>query len=359
MAGKEKTGSPLPGGREEKGSVLTGDGRNAGRRTGRRAVSAGRILALVLSLALALGMQPPVKGEARYTYTVRFYAGQQGTVGGGEVMVFENLNYGDRINFSLRDVKLHDNSKYYVKGIRQSGRDNNTAGTTSFVVTEDRDYVVAYGLLKDAVAYTINYRDVEGNELAPSETYYGNIGDRPVVAYLYIAGYQPQAYNLTGTLSENVAENEFTFVYTPVPEGGVTIIPGTVTDLGVQTVVVGGGGAGAGAGAGGGPGLPGGEGPGGGEAPLPEEDLPDQPVPQDQGEGENTGGDQQPQEVVDINEGEVPLAGPGNGEDASLLRLPLAARIGLAGAFVLLLGYGGWRYRRIRVRKNEEEKDEG
>lgn len=43
-----------------------------------------------------------------------------------------------------------------------------------------------------------------------------------MVAYHYIEGYQPQAYNLTKTLSKNEAENVFTFVYEPVPEDAVT-----------------------------------------------------------------------------------------------------------------------------------------
>ena len=38
-------------------------------------------------------------------------------------------------------------------------------------------------------SYTVNYVDENGNELAPSRTYYGNVGDRPVVAYLYMDGY--------------------------------------------------------------------------------------------------------------------------------------------------------------------------
>ena len=43
-----------------------------------------------------------------------------------------------------------------------------------------------------------------------------------MVAYHYIEGYQPQAYNLTKTLSKNEAETVFTFVYEPVPEDTVT-----------------------------------------------------------------------------------------------------------------------------------------
>ena len=176
---------------------------------------------------------------ADYTYTVRFYSGSQGTFSGQEWVTFENLNYGDRVTFNRNAVQLSDAGKYYIRGIRESGKDNNTVGLTSFVVTKDQDYVVAYGILGNAVQYTVRYVDRYGNQLAPDDTYYGNVGDKPVVAYLYIDGYQPQYYNITGTLRENAADNVFTFVYVPVrtgagvtivaPDGGVTVIDNTGT----------------------------------------------------------------------------------------------------------------------------------
>ena len=43
--------------------------------------------------------------------------------------------------------------------------------------------------------YTVNYVDANGNKLADSKTYYGNVGDEPVIAYLYIDGYIPSSYN--------------------------------------------------------------------------------------------------------------------------------------------------------------------
>lgn len=177
---------------------------------------------LMLALAMIASVLPASRAgtaEARYNYTVRIYAGAQGTVSGGEYVSYPGLNYGDRVNFNLRDVKLKDDSKYYVKGIRPAGRDNNTVGMTSFPVEGDADYVIAYGLLSDAVMYTIEYVDTAGNELAPSEHYYGNVGDKPVIAFLYIEGYRPNAYNLTRTLSADASENIFRFVYTRVADG--------------------------------------------------------------------------------------------------------------------------------------------
>ena len=65
----------------------------------------------------------------------------------------------------------------------------------------------------------MNYIDEAGNQLAPSQTFKGNIGDKPVVAYQYIEGYQPNAWNITGTLSGNTEANVFNFVYSAAPEG--------------------------------------------------------------------------------------------------------------------------------------------
>ena len=177
-----------------------------------------RIFCLILCLILTGGLLVPAAAENAYTYTVRIYAGAQGTfTDGSDVLVYDGLHYGDRINFSPNQVSLKEGSKYYVKGIREAGHDNSEVGPTSFPVTRDIDYVVAYGVLGSAVAYTANYVDGAGNRLAESETYYGNEGDKPVVAYVYIEGWQPQAYNLTKTLTDKAEDNVFDFVYTKIP----------------------------------------------------------------------------------------------------------------------------------------------
>ena len=191
------------------------------------------LFAVVLILVCSPSAAMLAEGAA-YTYTVRFYAGQQGTFADGrDVITFSGLSYGSVVSFNQGGVVLKDDSKYYVKGIRESGRDNNTVSASAFTVTSDRDYVVAYGLRGDMVAYTLYYVDESGAELAPSDTYYGNVGDKPVVSFLYIDGYQPQAYNLTRTLVADESQNVFTFVYTPiggnVGDGTVTrtVLPGT------------------------------------------------------------------------------------------------------------------------------------
>ena len=186
-----------------------------------------------------------VFADDEYTYTVTFYAGNQGTFAdGASKIVMNNLKYGALVSFDVqRDgvVILNDSDKYYVKGLRKSGRDNSEtdeleASRYSVTVKGDADYVVAYGIKGNQVAYTVNYQDMDGNELLASNTYYGNVGDKPVVAYQYVEGYTPQALALTKTLSENSAENVFTFRYTPIGTTVVTI-PGETTT--VTTVVPG------------------------------------------------------------------------------------------------------------------------
>ena len=177
-----------------------------------------------------------VFADDEYTYTVTFY-------GAGKI-VMSNLKYGAFVSFDVQKdgvVTLNNSDKYYVKGLRKSGRDNSEtdeleASRYSVTVKGDADYVVAYGIKGNQVAYTVNYQDVDGKELLASNTYYGNVGDKPVVAYQYVEGYTPQALALTKTLSENSAENVFTFRYTPIGTTVVTI-PGETTT--VTTVVPG------------------------------------------------------------------------------------------------------------------------
>lgn len=197
------------------------------------------------ALALLVVLAPAALAE-EYTYSVTLSAGRQGTVTGGGVTV-EGSNYtqtsdgttiklsglhkGARVTFQAGDTaRLNDDTKYYISGIRLSGRDNNTrAADPSFIVDGDADYVVAYGIRGDMVEYTVQYQDEDGNALADSRTYYGNVGDEAVVAYLYVEGYRPLNFNLSKVLSANSADNVFTFVYTQILEDEVIIVDGGTT----------------------------------------------------------------------------------------------------------------------------------
>lgn len=206
----------------------------------------------LMTLCLVLGLFPVNTLAEEYTYQVTFYSGNQGTFNGTEGLSVDNhssgsqyaveengdeitvsgLKQGDIVSFDVQAgaVQMADDSKYYLRGIRQSGRDNDTVQTSAFRVDGDAEYVLAYGIRGNQTGYTVNYQDAQGNELAPSRTYYGNVGDKPVVAYLYIEDYNPQTLALTRTLSENEAENVFTFVYTPVPTEVITEPGDTITN---------------------------------------------------------------------------------------------------------------------------------
>lgn len=202
-----------------------------------------RLLVSLLTVSMTLGastMSVMADDTTPYTYKVTLSAGNKGTINGQNKIEQTNIASGSTVTFNLNDIQVTDD-KYYVKGIRLSGRDNNeTLAAPSFTVDKDADYVVAYGIKGNMVAYTVNYQDASGKSLAESQTFYGNIGDKPVVAYRYIENYIPDALALTKTLSDNESENVFTFTYTPgatdrIVETTTTVtttVPGTATPAG-------------------------------------------------------------------------------------------------------------------------------
>lgn len=198
-----------------------------------------KLLVSLLTVSMTIGASTmSVMAADGYTYKVTLSAGNKGTINGQAKVEQDSLFAGSTVTFNLKDVQVTDD-KYYVKGIRLSGRDNEEALASPVLdnVTGDADYVVAYGIKKDMVAYTVNYQDASGKALAESQTFYGNVGDKPIVAYQYIENYIPDALALTKTLSNNVSENVFTFTYKPGATDRVvtttttitTTVPGTAT----------------------------------------------------------------------------------------------------------------------------------
>lgn len=195
-------------------------------------------VSLLAAAVLTVGSAFSVMAADTYTYKVTVYAGNKGTIDGQEQKEITGLSLGSQVILDINSVKVTDD-KYYVKGFRLSGRDNEEALASPVLdnVTGDADYVVAYGIKKDMVAYTVNYQDASGKALAESQTFYGNVGDKPIVAYQYIENYIPDALALTKTLSNNVSENVFTFTYKPGATDRVvtttttitTTVPGTAT----------------------------------------------------------------------------------------------------------------------------------
>ena len=291
----------------------------------RNKVIKGLLSVLVLTGVLAQGVlaaEPEEPSEEHpYTYSVTLSAGKQGTFADGDSIVREELKYGDYVNFDWRDQLTLKDDKYYAKGIRRSGEDNSNSFITDQVqVTGDEDYVVAYGVLGDMVAYTVQYLDENGNELTPSKTYYGSVGDRPVVAFQYIEGYLPQAYNLTKTLSENEADNVFPFEYAPASEirnVTVTVDGGTTV---VTTPAAGTGTAQQGAAAAGGAAA---DENAGGNAEGDTVEVEDEEVPRD---------------LVDLDEEEVPLA-KGELEEDTIRETSVMPIV--AGSLIALLAVAG------------------
>ena len=191
------------------------------------------LLAAILLLSSVSSMQ--VQAAESYTgdnvYTVRIFAGAQGTFSDGVTRIDMTVGQGYTLDLTevLAGVEMLPGkdaagnaveSKYYAKGIRESGKDNDTIGAV-YQVTHDVDLVVAYAMKGGDVEYTVRYLKADTKEeLLPSEHFYGNVGDKPVVAYKYIDGYVPQAYNLAKTLKEDAAQNVFTFLYTENENAG-------------------------------------------------------------------------------------------------------------------------------------------
>lgn len=302
------------------------------------------VCGMVPTSAMAASMQP--SEDKGYTYAVTLSAGDKGEfTDGQEIHKWEGLSYGSQDtqvifsnNYLQANVRVADD-RYYIKGVRLSGRDNEAAVLGTDVssplvrVTGDADYVIAYGVKGDQVKYTIHYQDADGNTLAPSQTFYGNVGDKPIVAYQYIDGYVPQSLALTKTLSANEAENIFTFVYAPGDPGDiVNTVTDTTTVTGdptIVTVVVPGAGTGGGAAAGGGAGAGAGAGgaadegaaAGGDETTTIEEDQTPQGT----------------QDIQDLDEEETPLGDLEIEEEETAKGLPLAASVGIGAVAAVVL----------------------
>ena len=177
----------------------------------------GRVM-VALALALVAGfafttLSPTAAQADDYQYTVRVWAGNEGTVNGatGAVEAPKKFAKGESVNLrDYFDAQVTD-PKYYVKGFRVSGADS--LYYESFEVTEDMDFVVAYGVKGDQVSYTLNFveyntgKALKNDQGLTSKTFYGNKGDKPVVAFEYVPGYRPRYNNITGTLGDEGTNN--------------------------------------------------------------------------------------------------------------------------------------------------------
>ncbi len=174
---------------------------------------------MVAALALPAFAADTSAENEPYKYTVRIFPGDKGTINGSTEPIVREVeaNYSwTRGDFDCLNQAASKTDRYYVTGMRESGRDNNTNTlykSGNFTVDRDIDLVVSYGIKGSDVPYTINYVEYGSNKvLRKSETYHGNDGDQPAVAYLYIEGYVPQYEVMTGTIKAG-SSNEWTFYY--------------------------------------------------------------------------------------------------------------------------------------------------
>lgn len=175
-------------------------------------------LAMMLMLgtasnAFAAGGSGNAEDETGYDYTVFVYSGNQGTFKGTKEWS-KTCSQGEMVTFNKNDVEV-TNDKYYVRGFKVTGHDNDeTSGSSQITFNGGRDvsYVVSYAIKGDMVPYRVDYVTTGGTSLG-SDTFYGMIGDKPVVSFKYFEGYLPDAYNKAKTITGNADEDVFTFTY--------------------------------------------------------------------------------------------------------------------------------------------------
>ena len=276
-----------------------------------------------------------ISAKAEYNqYKVTVYAGNKGVFADGSDIQEYQVTAGGLLTgaATANSIQVTD-EKYYVKGFRISGQEDSFYADipTGTPFNADTDFVVAYGIAGDMVEYTVQYLDENGNELAPSAVYYANVGDKPVIAYQYIEGYVPQALAMTGTLSDNAADNVFTFEYTPGDSGQLveTITTVTVTTPAGTTA----GGTTAGTGTAAGTGAAAGAGTDAGAAGTDEAGT--DTTDETQSPDEET-----PQALVDLDDEETPLGdieADEESNDASAQGIPLAAGIATGVVAIIAL----------------------
>lgn len=155
-----------------------------------------------------------------YNYKVFVYAGNIGTFKGVKEWSTEYENGGDVVTFSVNDVEIDEDlqDKYVVRGFKLAGHDNDETSYSPQITFNgggDVSYVVSYRIPGDMVSYQVHYVAEDGSVLHDPDTFYGMVGDKPVISFRYIEGYLPNAYNLAKTLTlTRDGDNDFTFTYT-------------------------------------------------------------------------------------------------------------------------------------------------
>ncbi len=169
------------------------------------------LLLVLLAVIFVIGIFPVSAQAADRQYLVRVSAGNKGTIPG-----YDNAPYSVRLPYGstlpIPDAVPADG--YYVKGIKESGKDSFMTG---YYITQDQDFIVVYGVKGQEVRYVIRYLEYGTNTvLAEEQTFYADPGDKPVSSYIYIEGYQPYL-RTTKTLVEDESQNILFAYYTRIP----------------------------------------------------------------------------------------------------------------------------------------------
>lgn len=110
----------------------------------------------------------------------------------------------------------------------------------SDTVRHNKEYVLDYGTIVNPVSYTVNYVDAESGDAVAAPIFsYGSVGDSVTVAPVTISEYETDDEAVTFTLDKN-SDNTVTFEYSYT---GETFIPGetihrTVTEYQTNVVTV-------------------------------------------------------------------------------------------------------------------------
>ena len=166
------------------------------------------LICLILTVWLVLSL-PVTASAAAPQYKVTISSGLHGTIGSNSTVEL-TVKSGDSVNY-LDYMPTNVDEYYYFKGFHISGQEGVAPPST---IERDLMIVASYGIEGDMAKITVHYQTANGAQLANDDELRGKIGDKPVVPARHIDNYTPNAYNYTFTLT---GDREVTFVYTPVP----------------------------------------------------------------------------------------------------------------------------------------------
>ena len=287
-----------------------------------------RSLICVLLIACVMLSLTVSASAAAPQYKVTISSGLHGTIG-GERTIEVTVPSGGSVNY-LDYIPTAVDEFYYFKGFHISGQEGVAPPST---IDRDLQIVASYGIEGDMAQITVHYRTADGRALANDDVLKGKIGDKPVVPARHIDNYVPNAYNFTFTLT---GDREVTFTYTPVPQQQNNNQNNNQNNQNNNQNN---------------PAVP----------PNQPEVPPNQPENQNN-QGDNTQGTEapagptepennNPPEIVDLDNQDVPLAGPGGSSDGTVgtetqqakkgartaLTIGLIGLLGLIAALVYLL----------------------